>query len=64
MYTLYKGLPTKDETSETTVQNLHCLLSKILCKYKLVYRVAMSINMPSRDNIQSRRLNLTCNRHI
>ena len=25
----YKGLPTKDETSETTVQNLHCLFPYI-----------------------------------
>ena len=26
---VYTGLPTKDETSETTVQNLHCLFRYI-----------------------------------
>ena len=44
------GLPTKDETSETTVRNvlytLYFLLFTIPCKCKFVWFFAKSLNKP------------------
>ena len=43
---LYTGLPTKDETSETIVRNLHCLFPYIhnsQYNYKLLFFFAKNI---------------------
>ena len=54
------GLPTKDETLETTVQNLYCLLTYIHESLQLsTFFFIKSFNIPLNDYIQSRRLNLT-----
>ena len=51
-FVLYTRLPTKDETSETTVQNLYCLFLYayvIPCNYKLNSYFAKSLYMPFKD---------------
>ena len=51
--------PAKDETSETTGQNVYYLFPYIsleFCNCNLVFFVAMSINRPLKDIIQGRRL--------
>ena len=50
------GLPTKDETSETIVRKLCCLV--YLCNFELVIFFAKSYKYPLEDNIQGRSFTL------
>ena len=50
----YTEIPTKDESSETTVQNLYCpcfLLIMITCNCKIVPFFAKLFNQPYQDFI-------------
>ena len=50
---MYAGLPTKDETSETTVWNVFCFfrIFMVLCNCKLVFfsQIIKSLNKPLND---------------
>ena len=49
MINLLTGLPEKNETSETIVLNIHCLLLYVIpCNRKLMFFLSKSLNQPSR----------------
>ena len=47
------GLPTKDDTSENTVQSLYCLFISVNLLFNKI------INQPLNDYLQGKRLKLT-----
>ena len=53
------GLPTKNETSETTVRNLYCQFPNMhdsLQQYKFLSSIVKSLIKPFKDHIQGRTL--------